>query len=42
MKLLLIEDQPDLRKSRKQFLHQEGYLVESVSDFIKAKEKVNV
>lgn len=42
MKLLLIEDEPELRKSIKQFLHQEGYLVESVSDFIKAKEKVNV
>lgn len=42
MKILLIEDEPDLRKSIKQYLHQEGYLVESASDFIKALEKVNV
>ncbi len=41
MKILLIEDEPDLRKSIKQYLHQEGYVVESASDFIKAEEKVN-
>ena len=42
MKILLIEDEPELRKSIKQFLHQEGYLVESASDFIKAIEKIGV
>ncbi|MDO8999150.1 MAG: response regulator transcription factor [Bacteroidota bacterium] len=42
MKILLIEDEPELRKSIKQYLHQEGYLIESASDFIKAQEKVNV
>lgn len=42
MKILLIEDEPDLRKSIKHYLHQEGYLVESAADFIKALEKVNV
>jgi DNA-binding response OmpR family regulator len=42
MKILLIEDEPELRKSIKQYLHQEGYLVESASDFIKALEKVSV
>jgi DNA-binding response OmpR family regulator len=42
MKVLLIEDEPELRKSIKQYLHQEGYLIESASDFIKAQEKVNV
>jgi DNA-binding response OmpR family regulator len=42
MKVLLIEDEPELRKSIKQYLYQEGYLIESASDFIKAQEKVNV
>lgn len=42
MKVLLIEDEPELRKSIKQYLHLEGYLIESASDFIKAQEKVNV
>ncbi|MBA2612667.1 MAG: response regulator transcription factor [Bacteroidetes bacterium] len=42
MKILLIEDEPELRKSIKQYLHQEGYVIESASDFIKAQEKVNV
>lgn len=42
MKILLIEDEPELRKSIKQYLHQEGYLVESASDFIKAQEKTAV
>ncbi len=39
MKILLIEDEPELRKSIKQYLHQEGYLVESAVDLIKASEK---
>ena len=42
MKILLIEDEPELRKSIKQYLHQEGYLVESASDFLKATEKTEV
>ena len=41
MKILLIEDEPDLRKSIKQYLHQEGYLVESATDYQKAFEKIN-
>ncbi len=41
MKILLIEDEPDLRKSIKQYLHQEGYVVESAADFLKAHEKVS-
>lgn len=41
MKILLIEDEPDLRKSIKQYLHQEGYVVESAADFVKATEKVS-
>ncbi|MCD6068225.1 MAG: two component transcriptional regulator, winged helix family [Bacteroidetes bacterium] len=39
MKILLVEDEPELRKSIKQFLYQEGYVVESVADFISASEK---
>ncbi len=39
MKILLIEDESELRKSIKQYLHQEGYVVESAADFIKASEK---
>ena len=40
MKILLIEDEPELRKSIKLYLHQEGYIVESATDYIKASEKV--
>lgn len=39
MKILLIEDEPELRKSIKQFLYQEGWLVESAADYLKAREK---
>ncbi len=39
MKILLIEDEPELRKSIKQYLHQEGYLLESAVDYVKASEK---
>lgn len=42
MKILLIEDEPELRKSIKQYLHQEGYLVELASDFTKGSEKAGV
>lgn len=42
MKILLIEDEPDLRKSIKQYLHQEGYIIEFASDFIKASEKPKI
>ena len=39
MKILLIEDEPDLRKSIKEYLYQEGYVVESAADYTKASEK---
>ncbi|HTL80935.1 MAG TPA: response regulator transcription factor [Bacteroidia bacterium] len=39
MKILLIEDEPELRKTVKQFLHNEGHVVESASDFRKAEDK---
>lgn len=42
MKILLIEDEPELRKSIKQYLHQEGYIVESASDYLKGIEKIEV
>lgn len=39
MKILLIEDEPELRRSILQFLYQEGYVVESAADFRKAEDK---
>jgi DNA-binding response OmpR family regulator len=42
MKILLIEDEPELRKSIKHFLHEEGYVVESASDFSKAADKAGM
>jgi DNA-binding response OmpR family regulator len=39
MKILLIEDEAELRKSIKYYLSQEGYIVESAADFTKASEK---
>lgn len=41
MKILIIEDEAELRKSMKQYLHQEGYLVESAADFLKAADKIS-
>ncbi|OFY26412.1 MAG: DNA-binding response regulator [Bacteroidetes bacterium RIFOXYA12_FULL_35_11] len=41
MKILIIEDEQELRKSIKQYLYQEGYIVESASDFPIGSEKVN-
>ena len=41
VKILLIEDEPELRKSIKQYLHQEGYIIESASDYTNAIEKIN-
>jgi DNA-binding response OmpR family regulator len=39
MKILLIEDEPELRKSILFFLHQEGYVVETAADFMTASGK---
>lgn len=39
MKILLIEDEPELRRSVKTFLYQEGYVVESAEDYRKALSK---
>lgn len=40
MKILLIEDEPELRKTIKQYLHQVGYIVESAQDFSKGLDKI--
>lgn len=41
MKILLIEDEAELRRSIKEYLHNEGYVIESANDFLKASEKTN-
>lgn len=41
MKILLIEDEGDLRKSIKQYLHQEGYVIESAADFESGSKKIS-
>ena len=42
MKILLIEDEPELRRSVKRFLSLEGYLVESAADYPSAAEKADL
>ncbi len=42
MKILVIEDEAELRKSIKEYLYNEGYVVESANDFLKASEKTSV
>jgi DNA-binding response OmpR family regulator len=42
MKILLIEDEPELQKSIKQYFAIEGNVVETASDYNKAKEKIAV
>jgi DNA-binding response OmpR family regulator len=42
MKILLIEDEAELRNSIKEYLNMEGYLIESANDFIKASEKAEL
>lgn len=42
MKILLIEDEAELRQTIKYYLHQEGYVVESAADFNKASGKAGV
>lgn len=39
MKILLIEDEPELRKDIRQYLLQENYAVETAEDFKKASQK---
>jgi DNA-binding response OmpR family regulator len=41
MKILLIEDEPELRKSIKQYFYGEGYVIESAADYLKASEKAS-
>lgn len=42
MKILLIEDEKDLRKSMVSYLSEEGYLCESASDYKEAMEKIGI
>ena len=42
MKILIIEDEKDLRKSMVSYLSQEGYLCESANDFKEALEKIGI
>jgi DNA-binding response OmpR family regulator len=42
MKVLIIEDEKDLRKSMITYLSQEGYLCETGADFKEAMEKIGV
>ena len=42
MKILLIEDEPELRKSIRHYLELEGNVVEIASDFSKAEDKTSV
>jgi DNA-binding response OmpR family regulator len=42
MKILLIEDEPELQKSIRQYFEMEGNVVEIAADFGKAKEKIAV
>ncbi|MBS1568969.1 MAG: response regulator transcription factor [Bacteroidetes bacterium] len=42
MKVLLIEDETELRRSIRQYLQEEGHLVESANDFPSAMEKARL
>lgn len=42
MKILVIEDEKDLRKSMVSYLAQEGYLCESAGDYEEALEKIGI
>jgi DNA-binding response OmpR family regulator len=42
MKILVIEDEAELRRSIKEYLHNEGYIVESAKNFNEASEKTAV
>jgi len=42
MKILLIEDEPELQKSIADYLAIEGFLVETAADFYKASEKTAI
>ncbi|MGL5890030.1 MAG: response regulator transcription factor [Bacteroidia bacterium] len=39
MKIMLVEDEPELRRTIGQFLYEQGYVVETAGDFRKASEK---
>ena len=42
MKILLIEDEPELQKSIKQYFEMEGNVVEIAADYVKAEQKIAI
>ncbi len=42
MKVLLIEDEPELRRSIRMYLQEEGFMIESANDFPSAMEKADL
>ncbi len=42
MKVLLVEDEPELRRSIRMYLQEEGFLIEAASDLPSALEKVDL
>lgn len=42
MKLLVIEDNPDLAESIKEFLSKENYIIDVIHNFADAEEKINL
>jgi DNA-binding response OmpR family regulator len=40
VKILIIEDETELRRSIKEYLYGEGYIIESAADYLKASEKI--
>ena len=42
MKILVVEDEPEMRNTIAQSLRQENYIVETAQDYFSASEKLNV
>lgn len=42
MKILIVEDEPDMRNSLVQSLEEEKYLIETAADYDAALEKIGV
>ena len=40
MKILVIEDEPGLRESVRDYLHYQGYICETAADYLSAKDKI--
>ena len=42
MKILVVEDEPEMRDTIAQSLRQENYIVETAQDYFSASEKLNI